>query len=80
MAEMAERAGELRLAEKYYRVDAANFPVSPWLPFCVARVQLARGAAEEARATLTEVLQRFPGFGPAKQMLDGLPPPLAATK
>jgi len=26
------------------------------------------------------VLQRFPGFGPAKQMLDGLPPPLAATK
>ncbi len=80
MAEMAERAGELRLAEKYYRVDAANFPVSPWLPFCVARVQLARGAAEEARATLTEVLQRFPGFGPAKQMLDGLPPPLAAAK
>ena len=80
MAEMAERAGELRLAEKYYRVDAANFPVSPWLPFCVARVQLARSATEEARATLTEVLQRFPGFGPAKQMLDGLPPPLAATK
>jgi predicted Zn-dependent protease len=78
--DMAERAGELRLAEKYYRVDAANFPVSPWLPFCVARVQLARSATEEARATLTEVLQRFPGFGPAKQMLDGLPPPLAATK
>ena len=80
MAEIAERAGEFRLAEKYYRVDAANFPVSPWLPFCVARVQLARGAAEEARATLADVLQRFPGFGPAKQMLDALPPATASVQ
>lgn len=80
IAEMAERAGDLRLAEKYYRVDAANFPVSPWLPFCVARVQLARNASEEARATLAEVLQRFPGFGPAQQMMAGLPPATAAAK
>ncbi len=77
IAELAERAGDLPLAEKYYRASVTAFPEEPWLHWSVARVQVARGAIDEARAGLQKLLQAFPGFGPAQEALAKLPPPPA---
>ena len=73
IGELAEKHGRYDLAERYYGVIADLISANPWLRFKHAQMLARLGRVPEARKELDGVLQTFPGFGPAEQLLSGLP-------
>ena len=73
IGELAEKHGRFDLAERYYGVIADLLPANPWLRFKHAQMLVRLGRTPEARNEIDGVLQKYPGFGPAQQLLAGLP-------
>lgn len=73
IGELAEKHGRFDLAERYYGVIADLISADPWLRFKHAQMLARQGRVPEARKELAGVLQTYPGFGPAEQLLAGLP-------
>jgi predicted Zn-dependent protease len=73
IGELAEKHGRFDLAERYYGVIADLIPANPWLRFKHSQMLVRLGRVLEARKEIDGVLQAFPGFGPAQQLLAELP-------
>ncbi len=73
IGELAEQHGRHDLAEKYYGAAAKLFPTIPWLAFKHGLALLKLGRMAEARNALEVLLQAFPDFAPAQQILTQWP-------